>query len=49
MATGNPSWGYTRLQGALENLGHRVARSTIAAILRLEPCCATQLIAEKDP
>jgi putative transposase len=34
MATENPSWGYTRLQGALKNLGHCVARSTIATILK---------------
>ncbi len=34
MATENPSWGYTRIQGALKNLGHRVARSTLAAILK---------------
>ena len=34
MATENPSWGYTRIQGALKNVGHRVARSTIAAILK---------------
>jgi putative transposase len=34
MATENPRWGYTRLQGALKNLGHRVARSTIASILK---------------
>jgi len=33
MATDNPSWAYTRIQGALKNLGHRVARSTIARIL----------------
>jgi hypothetical protein len=36
MATDNPSWGYTRIQGALKNLGHRVARSTIASILKAE-------------
>jgi transposase InsO family protein len=34
MATENPSWGYTRIQGALRNLGHRVARSTVATILK---------------
>ena len=36
MATDNPSWGYTRIQGALKNVGHRVARSTIAGILKAE-------------
>jgi hypothetical protein len=34
MATENPTWCYTRIQGALKNLGHRVARSTVAKILR---------------
>jgi hypothetical protein len=36
MATDNPSCGYTRIQGALKNVGHRVARSTIAGILKEE-------------
>jgi hypothetical protein len=34
MATDNPSWGYTRIQRALKNLDHQVARSTIARILK---------------
>ena len=34
MALENPSWGYTRIRGALANLGHQVGRSTIANILR---------------
>jgi hypothetical protein len=34
MATENPAWGYTRIQGALKNLGHEVARSTVAKVLR---------------
>ena len=34
MAKSNPKWGYTRIRGALSNLGHIVARSTIANILR---------------
>jgi len=34
MATENPRWGYTRIQGALKNLGHGVARSTVAKVLK---------------
>jgi putative transposase len=34
MATENPTRGYTRSQGALKNLGHRVGRLSIARILR---------------
>jgi transposase InsO family protein len=34
MATANPTWGYTRIQGALKNLGHDVARSTVAKVLK---------------
>jgi putative transposase len=33
MAQEDPSWGYTRLRGALCNLGHDVARNTIKNIL----------------
>jgi putative transposase len=32
MAEENPTWGYTRILGALKNVGHRVSRSTIARI-----------------
>jgi putative transposase len=34
MAEENHDWGYLRIQGALANLGHECARSTIAAIRR---------------
>jgi len=34
MATENRDWGYRRIQGALANLGHEVARGTIANLLR---------------
>jgi hypothetical protein len=32
-ASENPSWGYTRIRGALRNLGHVLARNTIKRIL----------------
>ena len=34
MAEENGGWGYRRIQGALSNLGHELARTTIANILR---------------
>ena len=34
IANENPSWGYTRIQGALKNLSMEISRSTIANILR---------------
>jgi transposase InsO family protein len=40
MARENPTWGYTRLVGALDNLGHQVGRNTVKRILErhgLEP------------
>ncbi len=33
MASENPTWGYTRIRGALYNLGHEVGRNTIKRIL----------------
>ncbi len=34
MAGENPTWGYTRIRGALANLGHDIARNTVKRILR---------------
>lgn len=36
MALENPRWGYTRIQGALGNLGYEVGRGTIANVLKRE-------------
>jgi hypothetical protein len=36
MANDNPRWGYTRIQGALANLGYTVGRKTIKRILARE-------------
>ena len=36
MALENPRWGYTRIKGALYNLGHEVGRGTIANVLKGE-------------
>ncbi len=33
MASDNPSWGYTRICGALYNLGHELGRNTVKRIL----------------
>ena len=33
MARGNTTWGYTRIRGALYNLGHEIGRNTIKRIL----------------
>jgi transposase InsO family protein len=43
VATENPTWGYTRLVGALGNLGHQVGRNTVKRVLLrhgLEPAPA---------
>ena len=32
-AVENPQWGYTRIRGALSNLGHEIARTTVKRIL----------------
>jgi hypothetical protein len=34
MAQENPKWGYTRIQGALANLRHKVGRGTVANVLK---------------
>jgi hypothetical protein len=33
MAQENPGWGYTRIQGALANIRHKVGRGTVANVL----------------
>ena len=50
MARENSSWGYTRIRGALRNIGLDVGRSTIARVLKASglepgvdaglPCCS---------
>jgi putative transposase len=43
MAVENPAWGYTRLVGALDNLGRQVGRNAVKRVLRrhgLEPAPA---------
>ncbi len=34
MAEENPRWGYTRIRGALANLGHQIGRNTVKRILQ---------------
>jgi len=34
MAQDNPGWGYTRIQGALANLNHKVGRGTVTNVLK---------------
>ena len=34
MAVENPRWGYTKVRGALANLGHTIARNTVKRILQ---------------
>ena len=33
MALENPTWGYTRIRGAMRNVGHDIGRTTIRRIL----------------
>ena len=50
MAGENPQWGYTRIQGALVDLGHEVARNTVK---RIPPgprdCCPAPERSQRTP
>jgi hypothetical protein len=46
MAAENRTWGYRRIQGAIANLGHMLAHTTIANILKrhgIEPACSWRI------
>ena len=49
LAKENRDWGYRRLQGALENLGHQVAHTTIAEMLKQTVSRRRQNGAAKPP
>jgi hypothetical protein len=49
MAIENPSWGYTRIRGALDNLGYQVGRGTIANILQRERVGTGSRARQADP
>lgn len=34
MARANPKWGYTRIRGAMRNIGHEIGRNTVKRILK---------------
>jgi hypothetical protein len=47
MATENPGWGYTRIRGALFNLGHDIAILSLG--FSLMPACSLLLSASDNP
>ncbi len=53
IADDNPIWGYTRIQEAPKNVGHRIGRSTIARILTAHGSPtgaeATDVVADVSP
>ncbi len=49
MAQDNPSWGYTRIQGALANLSHKVGRGTIANVLERDGIEPSPLRSRRTP
>jgi putative transposase len=49
MASENRGWGYTRIKGALSNLGYKVGRGTIANILALNGIDPAPLRGKRTP
>lgn len=49
IAPDNPSWDYTRIQGARKNLGYKVSRGAIANILKLKGVHPAPLNGKRTP
>jgi hypothetical protein len=45
----DPGWGYTRLRGALKNLGYAVGRNTIKRILKEQVSSRHRCVGDSTP